>query len=175
MSTTTTQNIPASVLTKHQTKQFGPKPIAGYGPGAMITVKVRHDDQCGNGHNTFSITAQVETPASKRRNDIEAGGCLHAEVAQYFPHLAPFLKWHLTSTDGPLHYVENTLYWVGKRGWCDGKAGSPPNLAYARSAAVRPDATDKEISNVTEGILLSRRDAMMREFKSAVESLGFTY
>lgn len=107
--------IPASVLTKHQVKTYGPKPIKGYGPGALITAKIRHDDNCGNGHNTFSVTADVVTPASKRRGDTEAGGCMHEEIAKSFPELAPFIKWHLTSTDEPLHYVANTVYNAGDR------------------------------------------------------------
>lgn len=104
-----------TVLTKKQTKTFGPKPITGYGPGATITAHVRFDDQCGNGHNTFSITADIVTPASKRRGDIEAGGCLHDDVAKAFPELAPFIKWHLCSTDGPLHYPGNVIYMAGER------------------------------------------------------------
>lgn len=107
--------IPQSVLTEKQVKTYGPRFIAGYGPGAQITAKVRHDGQCGNGHNTFSITAEIVTPASRRRNDIEAGGCLHDEVARIFPELAPFIKWHLTGTDAPMHYVANTLYHAGDR------------------------------------------------------------
>lgn len=116
----TTQNqpaptLPVSVLTKKQVKTYGPKPISGYGPGAVITAKVRYDDECGNGHNTFAITADVVTPASKRRNDIEAGGCLHEEVARAFPELAPLIKWHLVGSDYPLHYYANTIYHAGDR------------------------------------------------------------
>jgi hypothetical protein len=104
-----------STPTKSQFKTYGPRPVTGYGSGATITATVRFDDQCGNGHNTFSITAVVVTPASKRRNDIEAGGCLHEDIARVFPELAPFIKWHLCSTDGPMHYVGNTVYHAGIR------------------------------------------------------------
>lgn len=107
--------LPPSVLTKHQVKAFGPVPISGYGAGGMITASVRYDDQCGNGHNTFSITAEVRTNASRRRQDIQAGGCLHGEIAKHFPELAPLIKWHLCSSDGPMHYVANTLYHAGDR------------------------------------------------------------
>lgn len=104
-----------SIVTKRQVTFYGPRPISGYGPGATITAEVRYDDECGNGHNTFAITAEVVTPASKRRNDIEAGGCLHEDVARVFPELAPFIKWHLVSSDYPLHYVANTVYHAGDR------------------------------------------------------------
>lgn len=167
---TTIESLPASVLTKSQAKTYGPKPISGWGKGALIKAKVRYDDECGNGHNSFSITGEIYIP---RRNDCEACGCLHEEIAKAFPELAPYIKWHLTGSDGPMHYIENTLYWAGKRGWCDGKAGSPPNLAHARSSAVWPDATLEQLGD--EGVLRARLSAMMAEFKAAVESLGFVY
>jgi len=81
--------------------------ISGYGAEAKIQAELRFDDSCGNRHETFSITAEVKLP---RGHDVEACGCLHEEIAIVFPELTPLIKWHLTSTDGPLHYVENTLY-----------------------------------------------------------------
>jgi hypothetical protein len=89
--------------------------ITGYGDDAQIQVTARYDDQCKNGHNTFSITADVTTPRSRARRDIEAGGCLHDEIAVIFPELAPLIRWHLTSSDGPMHYLGNTIYLAGDR------------------------------------------------------------
>lgn len=83
------------------------RPIKGYGAGAFIQVEIRFDDECRNGHNTFAMTAEVRIP---RRRDIEAGGCLHDEIAKVFPGLAHLIRWHLVSTDGPIHYVANTVY-----------------------------------------------------------------
>jgi hypothetical protein len=88
---------------------------AEYGAGAIIRVEMRFDDECGNGHNTFAITATVVTPASRAKRDIAAGGCLHDDIAKVFPELAPLIKWHLMSTDGPMHYIANTLYHAGDR------------------------------------------------------------
>ena len=70
--------------------------------GSCINAEIRHDDECGNGHNTFAITAEIP----------EHGmfGCCHDEFAEAFPEYAHLLKWHLCSTDGPLHYVANTMY-----------------------------------------------------------------
>lgn len=166
-----------STLTKKQTKTFGPKPISGWGKGAQITAEVRYDDGCGNGHNTFAITGEIRIPG---RNDIEAGGCLHEEIAKAFPELAPYILWHLVSADEPLHYIANTLYWLGYSGWCDGKPGSPPNLTYARSTAVWPDMPESFLApnstkeEVTKA-LVGRRESLQAEFKAAVESLGFTF
>lgn len=108
-------NNSPSILTENQVKICGPKAIMGYGAGGMIIAHVRYDDQCGNGHNTFSITGSIVTNASRRRGDIEAGGCIHEEIAHHFPELAPFIKWHLCSSDFPLHYISNTLYLAGER------------------------------------------------------------
>lgn len=117
-----------STLTKSQTKKFGPKPIEGYGSGAQMTVTVRWDDECGNVHNTFAITAEVRRPG---RRDIEACGCMHEDIAKVFPELAHLVKWHLFDSTAPLHYIANTVYhvrengpthaWVYFKGQCDPK------------------------------------------------------
>jgi hypothetical protein len=82
-------------------------------------VTVRFDDECKNGHMSFSITAEVYTNESLRRRDCAACGCMHEEIERVFPELAPLIKWHLTSTDGPLHYIANTVYHAGNRD-CNG-------------------------------------------------------
>lgn len=81
----------------------------------QLVATVRHDDECGNGHNSFAITGELY------ENDRwMAGGCLHDDIAEHFPELAPLIKWHLCSTDGPMHYPANALYHAGERD-CWGK------------------------------------------------------
>lgn len=92
---------------------FG-RPIEGYGKDATLSVELRFDDSCHNGHETFSITGEVRSPAR-----LEAGGCSHEAIAKVFPELKSLIKWHLTSTDGPMHYVANTCYHAGDRD-CNG-------------------------------------------------------
>ena len=240
-----------------------------------ITALVRFDDDCGNGHCTFTITGNVPP--------VGPGGCIHDLIAIAFPELASSIKWHLTSTDGPMHYVANTVYLAGDKDHNGKRAGDVERYAYgvrfgtspvthqikrsfweflkdryeshgdfqvvahayaprdnskyefapkysfagyadkwhecpfeseieaseyamalnthgltvefvripmafskgkvrelasARSAAVWPDATDEQLSVDTEelkGVLTARLPAMMAEFRSAVESLGFDY
>jgi hypothetical protein len=114
-----------STLTKKQTKTFRADYVTASGPETLI-VTVRHDDQCGNGHNTFSITGDLyATRGSSRDGTVKhadgrtlkwsAGGCLHDVIAKRLPELAPLLKWHGCSTDGPLHYIANTTYLAGDR------------------------------------------------------------
>jgi hypothetical protein len=180
MNTADRSNAMQTILTKHQVKTYGPKPITGWGKGMLIKAEVRFDDQCGNGHNTFAITGEIYKPG---RRDCEACGMLHKEIAEHFPELAPFIKWHLTSTDGPMHYVANTLYWLGyDTQWCDGRHGSPPSLEYARSTAVWPDMPEdmletskKYTQEKITTLLLARQEKLLQEFREAMELLGFTY
>ncbi len=48
-----------STLTKRQRAKFGPAHIDYHGTPATIIAEVRYDDDCGNGHNTFSITGTI--------------------------------------------------------------------------------------------------------------------
>lgn len=103
---------PTPELFSAQEWKSEPRAIRGYGKDARLQVKMRFDDECRNGHNTFSMTADVRIPG---RRDIEAGGCLHDEIAAVFPVLSPLIKWHLVSSDGPMHYISNTVYHAGDR------------------------------------------------------------
>lgn len=146
-----------SILTRRQTKEFTKKDhIDQYGDKVRIVATVRYDDNCGNGHNTFGITADIY-----RGRRLESAGCQHEEVANAFPELAPFIKWHLTSSDGPMHYIADSVYHA--------KEG---NLEYARSSAVWPAA---ELSDFTKEKLEARLPALLAEFRHDVESLGFVY
>lgn len=88
------------------------RPIEGYGRGAWMQVDIRMDDNCRNGHNTFSMTAEVRRPGGR---DCEACGCMHEDIARVFPELVPLIRWHLVSTDGPMHYIANTVYHASER------------------------------------------------------------
>jgi hypothetical protein len=145
-----------SVLTKEQFKTFY-KRFNGYN----IKCKVRYDDDCNNGHNSFGITAMIYDKDGRA----VAGGCLHDEVARDFPELAKYIKWHFCSSDGPLHYVANTLYWIEKG-----------NYDNARKSAIWPEVSDAELkSPYIESMLNDRLPALMQEFKNDVEELGFIY
>jgi|TARA_R100001530_G_scaffold31707_2_gene24883 hypothetical protein len=99
-----------STLTKNQKITFDPKTFTENGTHYRITATVRHDDQCGNGHNSFSITGETYRKAKNGQWVWDSCGCIHDDIAKHFPKLAPFIKWHLTSADGPMHYIANTVY-----------------------------------------------------------------
>ena len=202
-----------TILTKHQEKTFTVENKLGY---KLIKAVVRYDDQCGNGHNTFSITGEAyENQQEISKNDPSTCGCMHEIIEKAFPQLAPFIKWHLVSSKEPMHYIANTIYHAeenqANKAWfylvdkenninkcvvytginspeaqklqetygdkivvkVDEKTVKQANLQAARSCAVWPDATIEQLRD--KDILLARLPDLMLEFKSDVESLGFTF
>lgn len=106
--------LPKSILSKSQTKIFGPVTYEQNDLTYRIIAKVSYDDQCGNGHNTFAITGEIDL--SKHGIWVnDGGGCLHKEIAKHFPELKPLIKWHLCNSDGPSGYIANTVYAAGER------------------------------------------------------------
>lgn len=104
-----------SILTKSQVKTYGPKFYTENGTTYKLTATVRYDDSCGNGHNSFAITGAQYYKEGRGFWREDAFGCLHDIIAKQFPELAPFIKWHLTSSDGPWGYIANTVYFAGDR------------------------------------------------------------
>ncbi len=92
-------------LIKSQTFKSKARVFNYYGSPAGITVTVRFDDECGNNHASFAVTADIS-----QRGRWAAGGCCHDEIVQAFPEFAPLIKWHFMNSDGPMHYVSNTSY-----------------------------------------------------------------
>ena len=79
-----------------------------------VTVELRFDDKCKNGHESFAITGRIyEIRKGRTVKEPAACGCIHEEIVRVFPELASLIKWHLVSTDGPMHYLANTLYLAG--------------------------------------------------------------
>jgi hypothetical protein len=98
----------------------------GYKAGSTITVEIRFDDNCRNGHQSFAITGHVKEPGTR---DWSTGGCIHDEIAKYFPELASLIKWHLVSTDSPMHCAANAVYHASNRdynGLLKGEASKNP-------------------------------------------------
>lgn len=101
------------------------RPCQSHGEHAIIRAKVRFDDECKNGHNTFAITADILDMRYRGERAFLGGGCCHDEIAKAFPELAPLIRWHLTSSDGPMHYIANTVFHAGNRDHWGKLAGEP--------------------------------------------------
>lgn len=91
----------------------------------QITVELRYDDECNNGHNTFSITGNIFRLNGRKRNNPICAGCIHEEIAKYFPKFRHLIKWHLCTSDGPMYYLENTLYYASNSTSSKYKVGEP--------------------------------------------------
>lgn len=109
-----------SVLTKNQTKKFS---RIAEGSDYKVDVVLRFDDRCGNGHNTFSITGTTYTLNKYDRWEEESGGCIHEQIETHYPEFSHLIPYHLCSTDGPMHYLANTIYLAGDRDYNGLKAG----------------------------------------------------
>lgn len=111
-----TNTAPISILTRNQKRIFTAENVTVDGQKyRKVTAIVRFDDECGNGHNTFSITGSAWSPRNFKANDPDTGGCIHEIIEAVFPELAPLIKWHLASADQPMHYVANTKYLASER------------------------------------------------------------
>jgi hypothetical protein len=138
-----------------------------YGKNAVLSVEMRFDDNCKNGHASFAITGDVRISGTPDDKGWITGGRLHEDIAKTFPELAAFIPWHLTSTDGPMHYIANTLYFV--------KEG---NLDAARCVAVWPEATEAALCLLREELkskLETRLPALIERFHAAMEGAGFEW
>ena len=128
-----------------------------------VVAKVRHDDECRNGHNTFSITGTLYSTRAEKYADVlkdknimwysEGCGCIHDEIVKAIPQLAPYIKWHLCSTDGPMHYIANTIYLAGDRDCCGLRKGEVRQLRKGATGKLSwklvpdkklPDHTDSD-------------------------------
>lgn len=91
-----------------------------------IVAKVRWDDQCNNGRNSFSVTGTIYGPdryAGEETTKTPDGktlwscgcGCIHDQIKARLPELAHLIRWHLFNPHGPMHYIANTVYFAGEK------------------------------------------------------------
>lgn len=80
--------------------------------GNQMFITIRLDDECGNGHQDFVITANIYEkgkPTSDR--NLICGGCCHEEIVAARPDLKIFVDLHLADWEGvPMYAVENGFY-----------------------------------------------------------------
>ena len=102
--------LPESVLVKKQVKNYE-KTFKENNIDHRIVFEVRYDDECGNGHNSFSIKATIYSDEHSSDNRyFVTKECIHEEISKHFPELKHLVKWDLINSDGPMHYVANTTY-----------------------------------------------------------------
>lgn len=78
--------------------------------GYIIDVEIRLDDKNKNGHQDFSITGSIYAGSRLERNLLNYG-CIHEEIAKYFPEFKNFIALHLADFTGtPMYACENAYY-----------------------------------------------------------------
>lgn len=163
---------PNEIANQKWTSYARPVDPKHWGTGATISVELRFDDECKNGRKSFAITAEIRRPG---RRDVEACGCLHDEIARYFPELAHLIPWHIVDEGGPLHYVANTCYHASNR---DHRGLLARDLDAARRCAVWPDAPEALLTGPREDLeaaLKARLPALIADFRAAMDACGFVW
>jgi len=84
--------------------------------GVTYHITIKLADECKNGHNDFSITANAYE-AGKPTIDkyCVGGGAMGDELAVLFPELSIFNDLHLCDVNGaPMYAIENGFYFIQK-------------------------------------------------------------
>ena len=79
---------------------------------ANCVISIRLNDECNNGYEDFSITADFwKLERQKTDKNWIMGGCCHEEILKIRPDLKIFTQLHNNDFRGyPMHYVENAFY-----------------------------------------------------------------
>lgn len=132
-----------------------------------MTINIRLNDECGNGHQDFSITGDIYAAGKPRtdRNYI-AGGCIHDEILAARPDLQIFVDLHLCDFDGvPMHAVANGLYHM-QQGFTNTPA-SQHKTEFCKYYRVTPEQYDalKKCSNKVQFALALQTLGILAQWK----------
>lgn len=97
-------------------------------------IKISLDDECGNGREDFSITADIYERRGHGAWVEVGGGCCHDHILKIKPGLAPFVALHLSDFRGiPMHAAPNAFWWFF--GWMGGlgRESHPGNGSSAKT------------------------------------------
>ena len=79
----------------------------------IVDIRITLDDDCKNGNEDFSITANIKEKNSRGRWVDAGGGACHEHILTVCPSLKPFVDLHLCTWEGiPIHCVGNAFYWL---------------------------------------------------------------
>lgn len=141
-------------------------------------IKITLDDDCKNGHEDFSLTADIYEKHPRKGWEDVGGGCCHDHILKIKPELAPFAALHLSTFEGvPMHAFSNAWYWfqgafpefsVEKYHGGTGSGGKPP-AECARIFAEHIRATSEEVQEIA-----SQNPRTQDELQCLIEDMGFT-
>lgn len=157
-----------SVLTKYQKKTFI-KRQSKNGKRYWIELQIRYDDECGNKHNSFAMTADIMDGRQY------SGGCQHEEIKKHFPEYVKYIKWHFMNSDGPMHYLANTLYLAGDKDYYGRRAGEPSSFSlYIKfgSFPITYKVKEKLANHIREG---KSREIVKIKYKKDKDTGGYDF
>lgn len=117
--------------------------------GETLIVEVKFDDECGNGHNTLSVTGTLYDNTVRRwgpTNDesVICFGCIHDIIRDprfgVDQAVLDAIPYHLMSTDGPMHYLANVMFHASDRDCWGHRNGEPSKFSEAFFVANSPVA-----------------------------------
>lgn len=139
-------------------------------------IKIRLDDECRNGHETFSLTADIWRELGNNRWAECGGGCCHEHIIALRPDLKPFADLHLADQDGvPMHAFGNAFYWfagfnggLGKEyhGGNGSPGKSPEDCRRIFAGHIR--ATEAEVAAIVSALPRTEQ-----ELQAVLEDMGF--
>lgn len=110
----------------------------------QLTATIQYADECNNGHNDFTITAELREICLNNRRRWVGGGCLHEEILQRMPELKQFVDLHLSDQDGaPMFAISNGLHWIKK--YQEGETGLDTIMRHFRVSE-----TDAKVLAISE-------------------------
>lgn len=165
-------------------KTFATKTIRLERNGDVLIAKAKIESHSGQ-HPYFSMTGDLydrnrpnrdgkTTNASGKSRWLGSCGAIGDTIVEWKPELSQFERWHLTSTDGPMHYLANAIFHAG---FCLGMEDSR-NLEYLKSTivygAVEGDS-DVDLASLDahqlKDWLIARFPALMQQFKADMAAL----
>ena len=81
---------------------------------AVIKIKIKLNDECKNGHQDFSITANIfKHGEPKTERNCIGGGCCHDDILKIAPEFKQFVNLHLCDKDGiPMYASANGYFHI---------------------------------------------------------------
>lgn len=139
-------------------------------------IKIKLNDRYRNGHEMFSLTADIYEKTPRGWRDV-GGGCCHEHILKLKPELAPFEALHLSDVEGvPMHAASNAWHWFqgafpeaadSPYHGGTGSSGKPP-MECRRIFADYIRATPEQVEQIAA--LMPRSQA---ELRAVLEDLGF--
>lgn len=145
-------------------------------------IKLRLNDECRNGHEDFSLTADIYEKDMRGNWRDVGGGCCHEHILALRPDLAPFAALHLSDWQGaPMHASANAWYWF--QGAYPESADHSPNLGACHGGTGSGAKTPQECREIFKSYVRASDEQIVaiaaenprtsQELQAVMEDLGF--